>query len=52
MEIGFWWVSAFVVSWFEVVGMSVVDVFSILIENLEFKEVDALLEKVYISEMF
>ena len=52
VEIGFVVVSAFVVAGFEVVRVGVVDVLSILVEDLEFQEVDALLEEIYVSEVF
>ena len=52
VEICFVVVSAFVVAGFEVVRIGVVDVLSILIEDLELQEVDALLEEIDVAEMF
>ena len=52
MEIGLRRVSALVVACFEVVRVRVVDVLRVFVENLEFQEVDALLEEIDVSEMF
>ena len=52
MEIGLRRVSALVVARFEVVRVRVVDVLRVFVENLEFQEVDALLEEIDVSEMF
>ena len=52
MEICLCGISAFVVTCFKMVRISVVDVFRIFIENLKLEEVDTLLEKVNIPEAF
>ena len=52
MEVGLSIISTLVVARFEVIGISVVDVLLILVEYLEFQEVDTLLEEIYISKVF
>ena len=52
MEIGSIVIGFQVTSWLEVVRVGIVDLVFILVEDLEFEEVDTLLEKVHISEVF